>query len=246
MKRIKAFVLIVFSLVFLQGCQYFQRASIPMEFEKYVLDNDRYVQAPELSNRSSTSLLVMLPGIAGQPNSKTLDSILKTLEYENVDIDVLDVNANFAYYRSRILLERLKADIVDPALTLGYEKIHFMGVSLGGYGALLYLREFPDDVTSAMLLAPYLGEDDEYVDFVNSATPVDFSEGNLWPWLSTLPPQVNNKIFLAYGLQDDFSALNSKLAEFLDDEHVFTIEGEHRWTTWLPLWQQLTANNDLW
>ncbi len=50
-------------------------------------------------------------------------------------------------------------DVVLPARAAGYDTIWLAGTSLGGIGALLYLRDHPDDLAGVLALAPYLGEE---------------------------------------------------------------------------------------
>jgi pimeloyl-ACP methyl ester carboxylesterase len=53
--------------------------------------------------------------------------------------------------------ERLRAEVIEPAQARGYDDIWLLGVSIGGFGSLLYAGEFPADIRGIVLLAPYLG-----------------------------------------------------------------------------------------
>ena len=104
-------------------------------------------------------LLVLLPGIGDYASAFAQHGFVEQLHAAHYNIDVVAVNAHFKYYEARNLVEQLHQHVVLPALAQGYQRIHFAGVSLGGFGVLLYQREHPELVTSAILLAPYLGED---------------------------------------------------------------------------------------
>jgi hypothetical protein len=53
--------------------------------------------------------------------------------------------------------------------------------------------------------------------------------------LSTL----HSRVYLAYGVQDDFAEADGLLAEVLPDDQVFFTEGGHDWPTWLRLWKSI-------
>lgn len=108
---------------------------------------------------------MLLPGIGDYASAFADHSFVEMLRDEHYGIDVVAVNAHFKYYEAHNLVEQLHQHIVLPALVQGYRRIHFAGVSLGGFGVLLYQREHPELVASAILLAPYLGEEVDYAEF---------------------------------------------------------------------------------
>jgi pimeloyl-ACP methyl ester carboxylesterase len=42
-------------------------------------------------------------------------------------------------------------------LTGGYGHVRAAGISLGGFGALLYASRYPEEVTGILAVAPFLG-----------------------------------------------------------------------------------------
>ncbi len=57
------------------------------------------------------------------------------------------------------MVERLKADIINPAKAKGYEKFWLVGTSMGGLGALIHSRFYPEDAEGVFVISPFLGYD---------------------------------------------------------------------------------------
>jgi pimeloyl-ACP methyl ester carboxylesterase len=68
-------------------------------------------------------------------------------------VDMVMVDAHYGYYADRTILEELHEGVFRPARTCGYRRIWIGGISLGGFGALLYASRYPEDVT----MAPFVG-----------------------------------------------------------------------------------------
>jgi pimeloyl-ACP methyl ester carboxylesterase len=104
-------------------------------------------------------LMVLLPGRFDRPASFARAGFGEAVRARGLALDVVAVDAHLGYYRERTVLDRLRADVVAPARAAGYQSVWIGGVSLGGLGSLLYLRDHPQDLAGVVALAPYLGED---------------------------------------------------------------------------------------
>jgi alpha-beta hydrolase superfamily lysophospholipase len=51
----------------------------------------------------------------------------------------------------------VKTEIVNPAIDSGYKKIILVGISLGGYGALLYVTEASHNIGGVVVMVPFIG-----------------------------------------------------------------------------------------
>lgn len=238
--RLLKIILPVLLALGLQSCYYLQSAQAPIRTLSYPI-------ASETSGgRAAKDLLILLPGIRDYPEAFEKHRFIDAINQSGVAMDVLAVDAHYRYYAKRNLLDRLKEDVVEPSFAKGYQRLHFAGISLGGYGALLYMREYPEDVSSVLLLAPYLGEPEHYAHLLDPSTPPAASvledEANIWPWLKTLSYSQRLKIFLGYGRSDSYAVSHNILANLLPSGQVKVIDGEHRWTTWQLLWPQLLAS----
>lgn len=227
-------LLFLLAAMAVQSCYYLQASSRPIEQTYYP------VASGEGKTRAK-DLLVMLPGIGDYPKAFQRNQFIQEMKRRQLPLDAVAVNAHIGYYSDRTLLKRLKNDVVEPALEEGYERIHFMGISLGGYGTLLYMREYPEDLTSAILMAPYLGQPNHYGYLleVTEFPEKPHADSNLWPWLEKLPSNQRRKIHLAYGLGDQYSEGQELLSRYLPRENTTTVAGGHNWSTWQILWPRL-------
>jgi pimeloyl-ACP methyl ester carboxylesterase len=221
-------------LAMLTGCYYLQSNSIPigtMEYKNLAVGG---------SNKSGRQLMVLLPGIGDRASVFDKYSVIDTIHKKNPNMDIVAVDAHFKYYEARTIVERLRADIIKPAIAAGYRKIYLGGTSLGGFGSLLYLKQYPDDLTKIFIIAPYLGDEQDYEYLLeNLAPPIPLRDVNIWPWITLFPPELKDKIYLAYGADDKFAIPNKLLSKYLVEDHVFTQEGRHNWKTWAKLWPRL-------
>ena len=129
-----------------------------------------------------------------------------------------------------------------------------VGISLGGFGALLYAREHPGDIHGLVLLAPFLGHARSIArigaagdlrQWQPANAPADTEhEQVLWIWLReyAASTQTRPEIYLGYGENDKFAAANRLLATVLPRERVFTTAGAHDWRTWRRLWQMFLVS----
>ena len=62
------------------------------------------------------------------------------------------------YYMDGSVFQRLKLDVIEPAKAKGYKKIWLVGNSMGGYGSVSYVRQYPRDIAGIVLLGPFLGD----------------------------------------------------------------------------------------
>lgn len=230
----------------LSGCSLFMRdtpAPIP-------------TQMARVSTAGPTStLVVFLPGRGGSMADFARNGFLTTLQESGVKADTITVDAHLGYYIKRTVIERLWADVLQPARQQGYRRIVLVGVSLGGVGALLCEREHPGAVNALVLLSPYLGDDARLFERIAATGgPAAWASGRdlyaggveeqLWTFLgkrsATLPAT-----WLLCGQSDTLRQGHRLLATLLPAAKVKTIEGAHDWPTWRALWNDVCFNSDL-
>src|SRR5687767_673482 len=108
----------------------------------------------QVGDRSNT-LVVMLPGIKDRAEQFLVAGFVDGGATSDA-FDVVVVEPELSDYLSGSIVERLRTDVIEPAQARGYDDIWLLGVSIGGYGSLLYAGEFPADIRGVVLLAPYL------------------------------------------------------------------------------------------
>ncbi len=208
----------------------------------------------ELAGPSSNpgTLVVMLPG-RGDRMSHFADAGFGAAADGRFDVVAMD--AHLGYYMERSLLDRLHTDIVEPARAAGYDSIWLLGVSMGGFGSLLYAAQYPDDVDGIILLAPYMGDRKAIEEVLGDGTLAEWNgegrrmkdyEVDVWRYIQAATTgSRSTPIVLGFGTDDRMAEGYSGLVEKVDFTAVYTREGGHKWTTWRPLWDKIAADLDL-
>ena len=205
--------------------------------------------------RATDELFIFLPGISDVLEDYETGGFIEAVLQSGAPADMIVVDAHFGYYLRQIVIERLRTDVIAPARAKGgYRKIWLVGISLGGFGALLYAREHPADIDGLVLLAPFLGHAQNIArigatgdlrQWQPANAPADTEhEQALWIWLREYAGSTQTRpgIYLGYGERDKFAAANRLLANVLPRERVFTAAGAHDWRTWRRLWQMFLVS----
>ena len=196
------------------------------------------------------SVIIMLPGRGDRGDTFIKQGFHKA--GQRFGFDTIAVDAHFAYYMQRSLLPRLHEDVVLPAREAGYKNVWLLGISMGGFGSLLYAAEYPGMIDGLILLAPFLGEQDAIEQVLANGGLASWDAENsqledyeiaVWSWLhETTKLPANTPIILGFGLSDGMAEGLRVLTEVIPPARVYTREGGHEWTTWGPLWEQIAAD----
>lgn len=218
-------------LVILPGCYYLQRPSVPIAVDYY---------PGELSEQAAKSLLILLPGLGDNQQAFAKRGFIADVKALWPSVDVAAVNGHISYYQNRSIVNRLFEDVIQPARKRGYEKFYFVGISLGGFGALLYERDLMDTLDGIILLAPFLGDEEDYGYVLANQEPNEpIPDDNIWPWLQSLSEDHRQRFYLGYGENDRFAQAHQLLADMLPPDNIAIGPGEHNWRSWQPLWREL-------
>jgi len=207
------------------------------------------------SKSPSDTLLVFLPGAFLQPDEFEREGFVSAVRERELAADVMLVDADVSYYYDQTFIDRLHTDVLAPQRARGYSTIWLVGISIGGFGALIHELARPGCVDGIVALAPYLGRRPVGAEIHKAGglrawkaptgpLPDEEVDRKLWPWLQQyahasgasgkLPP-----LYLGFGLNDRFAANHRLLAEALPKDHVFTTEGGHDWPQWSRLWRKV-------
>lgn len=228
-----SFLIFVISLLF--GCESNGDSDAPLSVYKIT------------SGIKTENLLVMFPGINSKGNDFVEYGFIDSFKEHYPRTDILLVDTYLAYIQAGNIAERIQNEIIVPAYQHGYTNIWFVGVSLGGLGALMYNKEFSGNISGLILLAPFLGEETKVdgLDNILSKQEWLIEHGNsndrtvsLWKYLIEVSAEKNSSmpIVLAYGENDRFIFMHRLLSRFLKNKNVFTKSGGHNWKTWRVLW----------
>lgn len=234
--------LAIVALFNLSGCHYWRSADTPMASDLYCRAMD-YQVVPAHECTRAADVMIMLPGIGDGPEQFAQEGLIEQLRQADIPVDVIVANAHFGYYRERIVLARLQHDLLTPAKQAGYHRLHLAGVSLGGFGSLLYWRDsmMQPPLASAILLTPYLGDPEHYQHKVTPAMAPQAitDEKNLWPWLDALPASERGSWYLGLAREGKFYAPGRALGNLLPEAQVVEVSGKHNWHAWRQMWPPL-------
>lgn len=201
----------------------------------------------QVGDRSKT-LVVMLPGIRDEAEQFLVAGFV---DAASEPFDVLVVDPAIADYFRGTFVEQLRTEVIAPAQARGYVEIWLVGVSIGGYGSLLYADAFPADIRGVVLLAPYLGgrrlqraiaAAGGLDAWAAVARPTPF--GNAWLALSRLTQRRDATLLLGFGGDDKLADTYAPLLAAMPQSRVYTVDGGHGWTTWTPLWREIKPTID--
>ena len=244
--------------VFSPGCYY--ATKVPIDAIHYDAGD---VKGPRL-------LFVFLHGNGDRNTVFDKEGFVTAVRARGLPVDMVSVDAHIGYYMNGTILTRLKEDVIDPARARGYERIWLIGNSLGGFGSLSYVREYPKEITGVVLLGPFLGERPLVKEIRHAGGLLRWEPGDvilktreddekhMWIWLKEQGRQGQvragdrdcpkkqgcvPKIYLGYGTNDRFTYAQDLLAALLPSEQVIAIDGGHDWSTWKKLWDRFLDQN---
>lgn len=190
------------------------------------------------------ALMVLLPGAGDRMGCFHDHGLVDTALRSPLEVDVLEVDAHFGYYRSLTLIERLVEDVLER-WSGTYESIWLVGVSMGCMGALLTAERRPDAVSGCVLLSPYLGrrrlarEIDEAGGLTRWQPPED---AQVWRWdlaswtylqrALLAPVPTDPMLHLVHGDTDLSPRAHALVTAHLAPSQVTSVAGEHEWSTW--------------
>lgn len=227
--------LLILCCFLLSSCSYF--ANKPLKTLEYKYD----------TAVSSENLFVFMRGLGGSNRSFADDGLVAEVKKRNIPFDIIAPNAHFAYYSERTLIERLHQDVIIPAALQGYKNIWLVGVSMGGLGSLLYLKEQPEHINGVFLVVPFLGYDDILDKIIaakgvqqwtpGSYDPDDDWERMFWHWIKDdVEGKATIPLYLGYGKSDEYVKGQHLFSTVIPKNRVIAIDGGHDIKTIKSLW----------
>jgi hypothetical protein len=226
---------LVFAVAVLPACMLSRSTEGPMQLVDDLLACDT----------KPTTLMVMLPGVYDKPQDFVDQGFVKAVRERGIYADIQLADAHLGYYNNQQIVDRLHEEVVLPAKAKGYQKIWLVGISLGGYGSMLYSMSKPGLVEGLFIMAPYMGSREIPTEVRNQGglrTWSSSAQGNLdvdlWRWLKGYATGQKDlpMAYLGFGASDRFVKPNTLLADVLPQGRSFAIPGGHDWETWLKLW----------
>lgn len=202
---------------------------------------------------AAEEIFVLLPGVQDSmdvfENSGFVPFSVEATEGRRNSL-FLAVDAHLGYYKQRDIDVRLKDEVLRH---FPDKKVTAVGVSLGGFGALLTAKRHPELFDRLVLVAPFLGWPG-MVEEINQdpnrlpEDEVDAEFRALWAWLRNGADGI--PITILYGEDDRFRKAYVHLARVAPNIGFRGAEGGHDWPTWKGLWaawlkEDLAKQNNL-
>jgi len=221
----------------LSGCAWMYGAPVPLRTQFY----------PASPNSQARTLLVLLPGRGDAMTAFADHGFIEDLRAVGASVDVVAVDASIGYYMKETIVDRLRADVLDPARRRGYAQIWIAGVSMGGLGTLAVASAIPGAADRLIVFAPYVGPERLLRDIEAAGGPARWTPTDprdpyqrIWQWLKKYrePGAVMPKLTLAFGERDSLAPGHRLLAQLLPGDQVLRVDGGHNWVAWRQLWRQ--------
>ena len=225
-------------LTVLGACAVLRTPQVPMPFI-----SDRLESAVPVSERA---LIVFLPGSQEVPQDLIDEGFVEQVRSREIVADIVIADAAPRHYTSGLFEERLRLDVIEPAMAQGYKEIWLAGISIGGFGTLLYSSLHSEKISGAIALAPFVASD-HVLDEVTEAgglrswevtpEPQDWQR-NLLAWLkrygdtdAQLP-----KLYVGFGIDDGYDEMAQVFDGVLPGAQFRSAPGDHDWPPWKQLW----------
>jgi pimeloyl-ACP methyl ester carboxylesterase len=212
-------------------------------------------QLYRIGSSQSKNLLILMPGAGNRHTSFEENGFLKSAVDAHLNADILTVDTSYEQFSDLSIERRLHEEVVLPALAQGYKHIWMGGISLGGFGTLVYARRNSNMLAGLVLIAPYLGNKGTLAEIraaggLDNWSPKivdDHDERHVWEMIKKYSSHSSEALplFLLYGTEDRFVEFHQLLATRLASDAITTVSGGHDWPVWQALWQHFIHNGAL-
>lgn len=202
---------------------------------------------PARPGRQADTLIVFLPGAMEVPLDIVQQGFVAQVRERQIDADVVVVDSHIGYFRRMAIIERLREDVVLPARAQGYRQVWLAGISLGGFGSLLFAMEHPEHVDGVVAIAPYVAPT-ATLEQVNEAgglrrwrAPGSGAGGDvgrrLLIWLQAYAQDPDRPVlYMGYGERDRLQPGPPLMAGILPEPQLLSAPGGHDWPPWRQIW----------
>ena len=233
--------LLVLTLALLGGCAMRGDLTKPIPTE--------LVHAPQAAQR----VVVMLPGRGDDLAGLQRERVAQIIQSEWPDADVILTGLTMPYYTGGVATRRLHDEVIAPLKQHGYRQVWLAGISLGGFGTLLYDQAYPGQVDGMLVLSPYLGEHAIQREIRDAGGLAAWQPGpvqpmgpqtfqrELWRYIKhwSDDPTRTQTMWLAYGADERLRKAIELMSPQLSASHVRMLPGQHDWKLWKPAMHEL-------
>jgi pimeloyl-ACP methyl ester carboxylesterase len=210
------------------------------------------------AKKPTRCLIVFFPGFGDNENTFDKHGFLDALEEHHMAVDSVTPDITFGYYSRHNVAATIHDDILGPIAARPYKQIWLVGVSMGGFGALLVARDPRSHIAGMFLMAPFLGDlgDHDLLSEIDHAGGLKQWSGDpgqtgndqrdAWRYLKeiTAHPDGPPVLFLGGGEKDPLSFSHRLLRDALPEKRVYETQGGHDWGPWAVLWDRFLNESD--
>jgi pimeloyl-ACP methyl ester carboxylesterase len=202
------------------------------------------VLVDEVPGTSDSLFLALLPGSFSQPEDFVREGFVSAVRERGIDARIAMAEVRMSWFADGSVVDRIRENIVDPALRRGAARIWLAGISLGALAGLAFAARGVRELAGLVLLSPYPGTrlvlgEIEAQGGLSKWRPSIGPEGDLerevWRWLATRGAGAP-EIHCWFGDADRFVDGQRTLARALPAERVHEIPGGHAWADWKRMW----------
>jgi pimeloyl-ACP methyl ester carboxylesterase len=230
-----------FLLALLTGCAFPRAAKVPMDS----------ILLPRVTLSPSTpskTLIVFLPGAQEVPQDIVKEGFIEQVKARNIDADVMVIDSHIGYFLRRNFDVRIRTDIIEPARQKGYQSIWLAGISLGGFGSLMYPFIYPGEIDGVIAMAPFIASNDVLNEVIDAGglakwqpqEPLekDDYQRALLKWLKGYGDtrEKRPKLYIGYGSEDGLRQFEKVMGDILPREQRLAAPGKHDWPPWKQMW----------
>lgn len=194
-------------------------------------------------------LVVLLPGRYSLPSEFEREGFVDLVKKAHPNARIVVPDLHIGYYKKQQATKRLHEDIILPARKQGITDVTLVGISMGGLGAVTYALEYPETKADLILLSPFIGDESVIADIkgqggLDQWKPVgeepDRFSRRLWLELRDQWKNGRPNVRLGCGKSDRLAPASKLMAEeFLSNDDMLWLEGDHDWKTWNALYEEL-------
>lgn len=196
-----------------------------------------------LQPEQNPRMMVMLPGLGNRVSvfrKRGFFDLVAQYQAHFPRTGLVAADAHIGYYRDRSLVTRLTADVLD---SYPNREVLLVGVSMGGFGAVILASQNPDAVQELVLIAPFLGgrkftERMKRGELNEQPGDGPRKRALLSCWNFLVNSKDTHRITLLVGEGDRFFPVAQVLQDLAPHVRVIHGPGGHNWRTWSVLFQK--------
>lgn len=195
-------------------------------------------------NQGTKRLMLLFPGMGdrlGRFEEAGFQAMAKKYPTVMADVAIVELDAHFGYYPSGELAGRIKADVLDKYPDY---KVTVVGTSLGGFGAQLIARNFPNRVDQMVLIAPYMGGRSVIKRIATQGTAIQPGDSERkkqtlsnWQYLFEVLENKSVDVSFLVGASDRLRRGLEVVEKQAPTVNIIELPGGHKWHVWMALWE---------